>query len=456
MPYEAPTVLVVEDDNILREAICDSLGFADFQTVPTRHGKEALAVLHGKRSIDLIVSDVQMPELDGHALLKEVKGKWPEIPMVLMTAYAEVEGAVSAMQHGATDYLAKPFEGDALIDLATRLTLSKREPEQGVIAEDARTQQLVKMVQRVAVSDATVMICGESGSGKEVFARLIHERSKRADGPFVAINCAAIPENMLEAVLFGHEKGAYTGAVNANPGKFELAQGGTLLLDEISEMDLSLQAKLLRVLQERQVERLGSSKSIDLNVRVLATTNRDLKVEVAEQRFREDLFYRLNVFPLHLPPLRERADDVAPLARHFIEAYAPGEVITLSEKASLKLKEHAWPGNVRELENVMQRALILRTGQDIDEQDIYFEDAPSVPARGATAQSASMLETASTEAAPAALGSGLKAREQAMILDVLKATKGSRKETAERLGISPRTLRYKLARFKEQGIAVPA
>jgi len=456
MPYEAPTVLVVEDDNILREAICDSLGFADFQTVPTRHGKEALAVLHGKRSIDLIVSDVQMPELDGHALLKEVKGKWPEIPMVLMTAYAEVEGAVSAMQHGATDYLAKPFEGDALIDLATRLTLAKREPEQGVIAEDARTQQLVKMVQRVAVSDATVMICGESGSGKEVFARLIHERSKRAEGPFVAINCAAIPENMLEAVLFGYEKGAYTGAVNANPGKFELAQGGTLLLDEISEMDLSLQAKLLRVLQERQVERLGSSKSIDLDVRVLATTNRDLKVEVAEQRFREDLFYRLNVFPLHLPPLRERVDDVAPLARHFIEAYAAGEVIALSEKASLKLKEHTWPGNVRELENVMQRALILRTGQDIDEQDIYFEDAPSVPARGATAQNASMLETASTEAAPAALGSGLKAREQAMILDVLKATKGSRKETAERLGISPRTLRYKLARFKEQGIAVPA
>ena len=456
MPYEAPTVLVVEDDNVLREAICDSLGFADFQTVPTRHGKEALAVLHGKRSIDLIVSDVQMPELDGHALLKEVKGKWPEIPMVLMTAYAEVEGAVSAMQHGATDYIAKPFEGDALIDLATRLTLSKRESEQGVIAEDARTQQLVNMVQRVAVSDATVMICGESGSGKEVFARLIHERSKRADGPFIAINCAAIPENMLEAVLFGHEKGAYTGAVNANPGKFELAQGGTLLLDEISEMDLSLQAKLLRVLQERQVERLGSSKSIDLDVRVLATTNRDLKVEVAAQRFREDLFYRLNVFPLHLPPLRERVDDVAPLARHFIEAYAAGEVIALSEKASLKLKEHTWPGNVRELENVMQRALILRTGQDIDEQDIYFEDAPSVPARGATAQSASMLETASTEAAPAALGSGLKAREQAMILDVLKATKGSRKETAERLGISPRTLRYKLARFKEQGIAVPA
>ncbi|MEK9876047.1 MAG: sigma-54 dependent transcriptional regulator [Betaproteobacteria bacterium] len=451
MLCEAPTVLVVEDDNILREAICDSLGFADFETVPTRDGKEALAVLHGRRTIDLIVSDVQMPEMDGHTLLREVKGKWPEIPMVLMTAYAEVQGAVSAMQHGATDYLAKPFEGDALIDLATRLTQAKRDAGQGVIAEDARTQQLVSMVTRVAVSDATVMICGESGSGKEVFARLIHDQSKRAQGPFVAINCAAIPENMLEAVLFGYEKGAYTGAVSANPGKFELANGGTLLLDEISEMDLSLQAKLLRVLQERQVERLGASKSIDLDVRVLATTNRDLKVEVAEQRFREDLFYRLNVFPLHLPPLRERLDDVRPLAKHFVTQYAQGEAIELTAKALLKLREHGWPGNVRELENVIQRALIMRSGPVIDELDIFFEVATQPQAVVARSDVTRDSSPTSCE-----LGSGLKAREQAMILDVLKETNGSRKETAERLGISPRTLRYKLARFKEMGIPVPA
>ncbi len=451
MLCEAPTVLVVEDDNILREAICDSLGFADFETVPTRDGKEALAVLHGQRTIDLIVSDVQMPEMDGHTLLREVKGKWPEIPMVLMTAYAEVQGAVSAMQHGATDYLAKPFEGDALIDLATRLTQAKRDAGQGVIAEDARTQQLVSMVTRVAVSDATVMICGESGSGKEVFARLIHHQSKRAQGPFVAINCAAIPENMLEAVLFGYEKGAYTGAVSANPGKFELANGGTLLLDEISEMDLSLQAKLLRVLQERQVERLGASKSIDLDVRVLATTNRDLKVEVAEQRFREDLFYRLNVFPLHLPPLRERLDDVRPLAKHFVTQYAQGEAIELTAKALLKLREHGWPGNVRELENVIQRALIMRSGPVIDELDIFFEVATQPQA--VVARSDVTRDSSQTSCE---LGSGLKAREQAMILDVLKETNGSRKETAERLGISPRTLRYKLARFKEMGIPVPA
>jgi two-component system response regulator FlrC len=358
------------------------------------------------------------------------------------------------MQHGATDYIAKPFEGDALIDLASRLTANKREAEQGVIAEDARTQQLVSMVQRVAVSDATVMICGESGSGKEVFARLIHDRSNRANGPFVAINCAAIPENMLEAVLFGHEKGAYTGAVTANPGKFELAQGGTLLLDEISEMDLSLQAKLLRVLQERQVERLGSSKSIELDVRVLATTNRDLKTEVIEQRFREDLFYRLNVFPLHLPPLRDRIDDVAPLARHFIETYASGESVSLTEKACLKLREHSWPGNVRELENVMQRALILRTGQNVDEQDVYFEDVPKPQLTVSQRGPAPMMVAPAEDGA--VLGSGLKAREQAMILDMLRATNGSRKDTAERLGISARTLRYKLARFKEQGIAVPA
>jgi len=219
-------------------------------------------------------------------------------------------------------------------------------------------------------------------------------------------------------------------------------------------MDLSLQAKLLRVLQERQVERLGSSKSIDLDVRVLATTNRDLKTEVAEQRFREDLFYRLNVFPLHLPPLRDRIDDVAPLARHFLETYAGGESVSLTEKACLKLREHCWPGNVRELENVMQRALIMRAGQDLDEQDIYFEDVPKPQITASQPGPAPIAIQPSENSA--VLGSGLKAREQAMILDMLKATNGSRKDTAERLGISPRTLRYKLARFKEQGIAVPA
>jgi two-component system response regulator FlrC len=328
--------------------------------------------------------------------------------------------------------------------------------EDGVIAEDSRTQALVEMAHKVALSDATVMISGESGSGKEVFARLIHDHSHRAEGPFIAINCAAIPENMLEAVLFGYEKGAYTGAIQASAGKFEQANGGTLLLDEISEMDLSLQAKLLRVLQERVVERLGSSKSIALDVRVLATTNRNLKEEVVGQRFREDLFYRLNVFPLYLPALRDRAGDVAPLAVHFLNQYAPGHGISLSEGALLKLSEHPWPGNVRELENVIQRALILRQGLIIDEHTLHFE---SVTGAGEVSQdevvAQERLDTSACLKAPA-LGSGLKAREQAMILDALKVERGSRKETAARLGISPRTLRYKLARFKEMGIALPA
>ena len=449
MDKKLVTILVVEDDDALREAICDALAFADFQTLPTANGKEALAVLQGPHKIDLVLSDVEMPELDGLGLLTDIKAKWPEMPVVLMTAFAQVAQAVDAIQNGAADYLVKPFEGDVLIGLMDRLT-RRSQSDGGVIAEDARTQALVDMAHRVALSDATVMISGESGSGKEVFARLIHDHSPRSKGPFVAINCAAIPENMLEAVLFGYEKGAYTGAVNASAGKFEQANGGTILLDEISEMDLGLQAKLLRVLQERVVERLGSSRSINLDVRVLATTNRNLKEEVGAHRFREDLFYRLNVFPLYLPALRERPGDVAPLAQHFLQQYSAGQDVSFSASALLKLSEHQWPGNVRELENVVQRTLILRNGLVIDEDVIAFEASSSDRA----AVVPGVTEAVSAQAP--ALDSGLKAREQAMILDALRAERGSRKDTAERLGISPRTLRYKLARFKEMGIALPA
>ena len=449
MDKKLVTILVVEDDDALREAICDALAFADFQTLPTANGKEALAVLHGQHKIDLVLTDVEMPELGGLALLTEIKAQWSEMPVVLMTAFAQVSQAVDAIQNGAADYLVKPFEGDVLIGLMDRLT-RRSQSAGGVIAEDARTQALVDMAHRVALSDATVMISGESGSGKEVFAKLIHDHSPRAQGPFVAINCAAIPENMLEAVLFGYEKGAYTGAVNASAGKFEQANGGTILLDEISEMDLGLQAKLLRVLQERVVERLGSSRSTKLDVRVLATTNRNLKEEVEAHRFREDLFYRLNVFPLYLPALRERPGDVAPLAQHFLQQYSAGQDVSFSAGALLKLSEHQWPGNVRELENVVQRTLILRNGLVIDEDAIAFEASNGNPEATTAAEAAPIATPAP------ALDSGLKAREQAMILDALKAERGSRKDTAERLGISPRTLRYKLARFKEMGIALPA
>lgn len=446
----SPTILIVEDDAALRDALSETLEFAGYSVERCIDGLEALSFLHTGRAVDLIISDVQMPNLDGPSLLEQVKTKWPMIPLVLVTAFAQVTQAVKAIQNGASDYLVKPFEVDYLLALVERL-IKPAVQTSGVIAQDAATLRLLKLASRVATSDATVMISGESGTGKEVIAQYVHDASKRASGPFVAINCAAIPENMLEAVLFGYEKGAYTGAVSASPGKFEQANGGTLLLDEISEMDLSLQAKLLRVLQERTVERLGSNKTIELDVRVLATTNRDLAASVRAGEFREDLFYRLNVFPLTIEPLRSRVQDILPMAAHFLEKYAGGETVTLSEGAGAKLLSHSWPGNVRELENVMQRALILRSQSVILESDILYEQvsqsSPQLSVEDPLDQEASEQ--------PQGLGSGLKDQERTMILEALRSARGSRKQAAENLGISPRTLRYKLARFKEQGIALP-
>lgn len=446
----SPTILIVEDDAALRDALSETLEFAGYSVERCIDGLEALTLLHTGRTVDLIISDVQMPNLDGPSLLEQVKTKWPMIPLVLVTAFAQVTQAVKAIQNGASDYLVKPFEVDYLLALVERL-IKPVVQTSGVIAQDAATLRLLKLASRVATSDATVMISGESGTGKEVIAQYVHDASKRASGPFVAINCAAIPENMLEAVLFGYEKGAYTGAVSASPGKFEQANGGTLLLDEISEMHLSLQAKLLRVLQERTVERLGSSKTIALDVRVLATTNRDLAASVRAGEFREDLFYRLNVFPLTIEPLRSRVQDIQPMAAHFLEKYAGGETVTLSEGAGSKLLSHSWPGNVRELENVMQRALILRSQSMILESDILYEQVSQ------SSPQLSVEDSLDQEASdqPQGLGSGLKDQERTMILEALRAVRGSRKEAAENLGISPRTLRYKLARFKEQGIALP-
>ena len=316
--------------------------------------------------------------------------------------------------------------------------------ELAVIA-DSRSQAIAELARRVAATDVTVMISGESGTGKEVYSRLIHEASPRRSRPFVAINCAAIPESMLEAILFGYEKGAFTGAYVARAGKFEQADGGTLLLDEISEMDLGLQAKLLRVIQEREVERLGGSRAIPLDVRIIATTNRDLREEVNAGRFREDLFYRLNVFPVHLPPLRQRPGDILPLARRLVERLAPGDAVRIGEDAERLLQTHAWGGNVRELENVIQRAMILRNGPVISGREILFEQL--APAAGRPVPAAA-------DAPPAALESDLKTREKEIIIAAI-ANHGSRKEAAKKLGISPRTLRYKIARFRDEGIAIP-
>ncbi len=317
------------------------------------------------------------------------------------------------------------------------------------VACSSTSQRLLELARRVAVSDCTVLIWGESGTGKEVLARYIHRRSSRAQGPFVGVNCAAIPENMLEAMLFGYERGSFTGAHAAHPGKFEQAQGGTLLLDEVTEMPLGLQAKLLRVLQEREVERLGGRETIDLDVRVIATTNRRLREEVASGRFREDLYYRLNVFPLAIAPLRLRRDDVLPLAMQLLTAHCrPGEPIpALSAEAAHRLLTYPWPGNVRELDNLLQRALILLNGSVIGAEHIQFELANEVPP--------GTLEP-TEECSVASLAGSLIQAERDLILDALKSGQGSRREAAERLGISPRTLRYKLARLREAGVEVPA
>ncbi len=446
-----PVVLIVEDDSDLRDALCATVELAGFAVKSAASGEQALELVEDN-DFQLVVSDVQMDGIDGHTLLHRLKSTVAELPVVLMTAYGTIEKAVESMRAGAADYLVKPFDAEVLVEMIRRY-LPDTDSDPGVVAEDPATRKLAALAKRVAATDATVMISGESGAGKEVFARLIHDHSSRVKGPFVAINCAAIPENMLEASLFGYEKGAFTGAYQARAGKFEQAQGGTLLLDEISEMDLGLQAKLLRVLQEREVERLGGREIIPLDVRVLATTNRNMREEVAAGRFREDLFYRLNVFPLHLTPLRERAADILPLANRLIKKYCPeGRCVPhLSREAQQALLSHPWSGNVRELDNVIQRALILLNGDQIEVEGLCFEfDASHVPEAAPAAEAC--IETAANEG----LGDDLKSREFELILDALNRDRGSRKAAAERLGISPRTLRYKLARMREQGIAVPA
>ncbi|GMR08252.1 MAG: sigma-54 dependent transcriptional regulator [Gammaproteobacteria bacterium] len=441
-----PTVLVVEDDESLREALCDTLMIAGYEVTAAGDGKAALNSLKCK-DVSMVISDVNMAPMDGHTLLKELKSFKPRIPVLLMTAYGTIEKAVEAMHDGAIDYLVKPFEAQVLVNMVNQYVSQGNDQENDFISVDNKTKELKELAKRLAASDATIMITGESGSGKEVLARFIHNQSARKDKAFVAINCAAIPSNMLEATLFGYEKGAFTGAYKASPGKFEQAQGGTLLLDEISEMEQALQAKLLRVLQEREVERLGSSRMLSLDVRVLATSNRDMQQEVRDRNFREDLFYRLNVFPVNMPPLQEHKDDITAIATRVIERVAANEgraIPVLSNDARDKLLSHSWPGNVRELDNVMQRAMILTSGDEIRASNIMFENVTS-------------LDLYST--APAVTEDvkqdDLKASEQSKILDVLKACMGNRSATAAKLGISQRTLRYKLARMRDHGINIP-
>ncbi len=450
-------VLLVEDDHALREALADTLLLAGHGFKAVSSGEEALAAVTSQ-AFSLVVSDVNMPGMDGHQLLARLRACQPQLPVLLMTAHGAVERAVDAMRQGAVDYLVKPFEPKALLDLVGRHALGSLgvADTEGPVAVEPASVQLLELAARVARSDATVLISGESGTGKEVLARYIHQHSRRVDQPFVAINCAAIPDNMLEATLFGHEKGAFTGAIAAQAGKFEQADGGTLLLDEISEMPLGLQAKLLRVLQEREVERVGARKPILLDIRVVATTNRDLAGEVAAGRFREDLFYRLSVFPLAWRPLRERPADIVPLAERLLNKHVnkmKHAQARLSAEAQACLISYPWPGNVRELDNAIQRALILQQGGLIQPQDFCL-------AVGAGTAPMPSLAPAPLQSAPAeaagGLGDDLRRREFQMIIDTLRAERGRRKEAAERLGISPRTLRYKLAQMRDAGMDVEA
>ncbi len=464
-------VLIVEDDEGLREALVDTLALAGYEWLEADSAEDALVKLKN-HSVDIVVSDVQMGGMGGLALLRNIKQHWPNLPVLLMTAYANIEDAVSAMKDGAIDYMAKPFAPEVLLNMVSRYAPVKSDDNGDAVVADEKSLKLLALADKVAKTDANVMVLGPSGSGKEVMSRYIHNASLRKDGPFVAINCAAIPDNMLEATLFGYEKGAFTGAVQACPGKFEQAQGGTILLDEISEMDLSLQAKLLRVLQEREVERLGSRKSIKLDVRVLATSNRDLKQYVQEGNFREDLYYRLNVFPISWPALKDRKADIEPLANHLVERNCKKlgmPVPKFSATAVAKLNAYTWPGNVRELDNVVQRALILSEQGHIEQDHILLEGLDWQDASGLQ----QIVEGGQAAVAPdikpvaevdtnklvghssSGLGGELRDQEFAIIMETLIECNGRRKEMAEKLGISPRTLRYKLAKMRDAGMDIP-
>ncbi len=438
----AMRILVVDDDPAIRSSLTEALEEQGYWVASCGDGEQAMDWLfdqsHGAE-VDVVITDLQMQPMDGAALLQAIRQRLPELPVIMMSAHADTASVVSAMRHGVTHVLDKPFRLKQLLACLARIDARSNDRERPVCV-DPLSQGCVALCERVANTDATILITGPSGVGKEVYARYVHDLSARQQGPFVAVNCAAIPETMLEGLLFGHEKGAFTGANRRHIGKFQQAQGGSLLLDEISEMPLALQAKLLRVLQEKQIEPLGSQDSIELDVRVMATSNRDLENEVREGRFRQDLFYRLNVIPLMVPALAQRPDDILPLAEQLLKRYPRnGMALTLSDKAKQCLRAHSWPGNVRELENCLQRASIVAIGDEIQAADCF----PLHPESIAAPESAPF-----NEAPVADLASRQKQQERALIEQVIRSTR-TREEAAKQLGISPRTLRYKLAQWKQ-------
>lgn len=422
-------ILIVDDDPQMRAALKEAVQRLGFATVLCENGEEALKkVTHSEFS--LVVSDMKMPKMDGLTFLKELRKSIGSLPVLIITGFGTIENAVETMKEGATDYLIKPFSFDGLKKAIDSIMIRVRY-EKEIRTSDPEMQKIVSMAGNLAAGDITVLIYGESGTGKELLARYIHRVSKRADKPFVAVNCAAIPDNLLESELFGHEKGAFTGATEKKIGKFELANGGTILLDEIGELPMLLQAKLLRVLQEREVDRVGGKSPVSVDVRVIATTNRDLHKECLEGRFREDLYYRLNVFPLKVPPLRERPEDVALLATHFIEKFsaeAGKKIRGFAEEAIKTLKSCQWRGNIRELENVIQRAVFICNGETINTADLMLE------------------ATASQQT-----GEGkIRDMEKDLIMKTLKDVNNNKTKAAKILGVSVRTIRNKLNEYGQK------
>ena len=454
-----PRILIADDQDMMRDPLAATLAREGHEVVAVADGAMAVTKLSGQR-FDLMMTDFRMPKMDGNQLLAEAKKLRPDMPVILMSAFATVANAVEAMKLGAFDYIQKPFDADAvklIVDRALEHGRLKQEnaalrsmagelnAARPLVGNSELMNAVRQTIERIAKSSATVLIRGESGSGKEVVARAIHAASNRAERPMLAVNCAALSENLLESELFGHEKGAFTGADRLRRGRFELADGGTLLLDEISEIAPGLQAKLLRVLQENAFERVGSSLTQQVDVRVIATSNRDLEQAVADGKFRQDLFYRLNVVPIDLPPLRQRAEDIPELCRHFLHQIAKREKDVfrhIEPEAIRAMQRYPWPGNVRELQNIIERAAVLETEPGV------IRAATIEPwLRRATAN----VDASIGAAAETLAGKPLADIEKQVILSTLQQFHGHRVKTASALGIGVRTLGMKLKRWREEG-----
>ena len=444
MTARGQKILVVDDEQNMRIALYEALSRNGYDVSVAENGRMALDMVE-KTAPDMLITDIKMPTMDGIELLRRIKAVKPLLPVVIITGFATIDTAVEAMKQGAVDYIIKPFSVEVIEEtvarvfaagiprpavqdgLAKSVAAADSSSSRPVIGKDEQLLKLLAKAKAVASSKATVLILGESGTGKEVFARYLHEQSDRRDAPFVALNCAALPEGLLESELFGHEKGAFTGAIVSKKGKFELADGGTLLLDEIGEVPLHLQAKLLRVLQEEEVDRLGGKAPVKVDVHVLATTNRDLKEAAEAGEFRQDLYYRLNVIPLRLPPLRDRPNDIPLLAEYFIEKYSVRynkPVKKLSQAAQELFQDNQWPGNVREMENIVERGVLLSHGEELEPWD--FWDDVEMPQRADVAAGGEGVDFAEESGEVR----NLRDVERQMILHALRKTDDNRTHAA--------------------------